>query len=180
MKNKLFLLPLLALVVALASWYNGSTAAKDADFDREYLTNYAEPDAAAFAGVADYVAFDYRRDTITNAEVNTINIGRRDNSVWNTVTTPTNFFSLYTYDISLKPVSLSGTQALTFCLDKSNARSGTINDWMAIDSITTGTNANIVQLKGTDATAARYRVRVKGAGTQSSTYQIWSIWKKKN
>ena len=164
--TKYFLfLPVIALVLVLASW-SGETVSAESE------TEYA-------GSVGDYKKFPYRKDTITNAETNTLNIGIRDNSVWNTVTNLETFFSLYTYDISIKPASLSGTQSMKFVLDKSDTNSGTSTDWMAIDSVTS-TTAIVSHLRSTDATALRYRIRVVGAGTQSSTYQIWSIWKKKN
>lgn len=132
------------------------------------------------AGIGGYTVFDYRKDTLTNAGTATINIGKRDNSVWNTVTTPTNFLSLYTYDIKVRPVSLSGTQSVKVVLDASNMRSGTSTDWTAIDSTTATVSTKVFQLRSTEATASRYRLRVIGSGTQSSTYQIWTLWKKKN
>jgi hypothetical protein len=136
-------------------------------------------DSQAFA-VGEYLNYNYRKDTITNAEVNTLNVGRRDNSIWNTVTTPANLLSLYTYDVKVLPLSLSGTLSVKVVLDASNTTSGTISDWTAIDSLTGTTAARVLQLRSTDATANRYRLRVIGSGTQSSTYQIWTTWKKRN
>ena len=138
--------------------------------------NPAEDDPQGTGG---YVTFDYRKDTITNAAKDTLFIGNRASSATNTVTTPTNFLSLYTYDISVVRANLSGTTNLKVYLDKSDTRSGTSTDWFLIDSVST-TNATIGMIRGTDATGARYRLRISGTGTQSSTYQIWSIWKKKN
>lgn len=139
-----------------------------------FLTAFDSPN-----GVGSYASFDYRLDTITNAEADTFLIGRRDNTTWNTVSNPTNFLSLYTYDISVVRASLSGTHNVKVYLDKSDTRSGTSTDWFTIDSTST-TSATNTMLRSTDATGARYRLRIKGTGTQSSTFQIWSIWKKKN
>lgn len=136
-------------------------------------------DSQAFA-VGEYLNYNYRKDTLTNTETNTLNVGRRDNSIWNTVTTPANMLSLYTYDVKVLPLSLSGTLSVKVVLDASNTTSGTISDWTPIDSLTGTTAAKAFQLRGTDATANRYRIRVIGSGTQSSTYQIWTTWKKKN
>jgi len=47
-------------------------------------------------GTGGYVTFDYRKDTIANAAKDTLLIGNRASSATNTVTTPTNFLSLYT------------------------------------------------------------------------------------
>ena len=171
MKNKYLILSLFAvLAIGIFSAFN-----RNAD-----LPNTPEMAAEYAAGVGEYSVFDYRMDTLTNANTATINIGRRDNSVWNTVTTPTNFLSLYTYDIKCRPVSLSGTISVKLVLDASNMRSGTSTDWCAIDSITGTTSARVLQLRSTDATATRYRIRVIGAGTQSSQYTIRTTWKKKN
>lgn len=172
----IWFLPLLALVVAMASWDNGNSVDKIADG----TINFADANSIDWAGVGDYATFDYRKDTITDAETNTLNIGKRDNSIWNTVTTPTNFLSLYTYDIKVRPVTLSGTLSQKVVLDASNMRSGTSTEWCAIDSLTGTTSNRTLQIMGTDGTASRYRLRVIGSGTQSSTYQIWTIWKKKN
>ena len=137
----------------------------------------AAGDMAPAAG--DYAIFEYRKDTITNAAKDTLLIGRRTSTAWNTVSTPTNFLSLFTYAISIVRASLSGTHNQKVYLDKSTMTSGTSTDWQVIDSTSTTTATNVT-IRGTDATGARYRLRVSGTGTQSSTYQIWSIWKKKN
>lgn len=131
------------------------------------------------SGVGGYAQFNYRLDTLTNAETNILTIGRRDNSVWNTVTNPTNFLSLYTLDVKVKTASLSGTHSVKVALDACDVTSGTSSGWVGIDSITT-TAVNSVQLRTTDATATRYRIRVIGSGTMSSTYQVWAFFKKKN
>ena len=175
MKNLKYILPflLLAIIVGLASW-NTETASNEKRAEAELK---AENELAV---VGAYSNYDYRKDTLTDAETNTINIGRRDNTVWNTVTTPVNFLSLYTYNITCKPLSLSGTISVKMVLDAANYKSGAVTDWVAIDSITGTTAGRNLQLRGTDATAVRYRVRIIGAGTQSSTYQLWTMWKRKN
>jgi hypothetical protein len=170
MKNKFIFGTLALLALAIFTW----------SFDAPTAPAVVEAaDSQAFA-VGEYLNYNYRKDTLTNAEVNTLNVGRRDNSIWNTVTTPANLLSLYTYDINILPLSLSGTMSVKVVLDGANTTSGTISDWCAIDSITGTTAARVLQLRSTDATKNRYRLRVIGSGTQSSTYQIWSAWKKKN
>lgn len=168
MRSK-YLLSLFAAIAVIVTLFSFDLPTKPADAAEVY--------AGATGG---NVQFNYRKDTLTNAEANTLNVGSRDNSIWNTVTTPTNFMSLYTYDVKVLPLSLSGTLSVKVVLDASNTSSGTINDWCAIDSITGTTSARVLQLRSTDATAIKYRLRVIGAGTQSSTYQIWTNWKKKN
>lgn len=170
MKNKialwLFCLPLIALGFALSSFDGGDAAAENSEIQ-------------ASSGVGQYSAFNFRVDTLTNAEVNILTIGRRDNSTWNTVTNPTNFLSLYTFDVKVRTASLSGTHSVKVVLDGSNVTSGVSNGWVGLDSLTT-TSSNTIQLKTTDATATRYRLRVSGTGTMSSTYLIWCFAKKKN
>ena len=192
MKNKLFFMALGAFLllglVGLASAFNAGATTTDATETAATKTSTTEAAATTTeAGaetifdksVGEYATFDYRKDTITNAAKDTLFVGNRASSAWNTVTTPANFLSLYTYDISIVRASLSGTHNQKVYLDKSDMRSGTSTDWQVIDSTstTTATNATI---RGTDATGARYRLRISGTGSQSSTYQIWSIWKKKN
>ncbi len=140
---------------------------------------FDKPMESEFESTGGNAQFDYRKDTITNAAKDTLFIGKRSNTIWNTVSTPTNFLSLYTYDITIVRASLSGTHNVKVYLDKSDDRDGTSTDWFPIDSTST-TTATTAMLRSTDATGARYRLRISGTGTQSSTYTIWSIWKKKN
>lgn len=167
MKNKiavwLFCLPLLALIFALSSFDNSAESESDLNVST----------------VGGYSPFNYRLDTLTNAESNILTIGKRDNTVWNTVTNPTNFLSLYTFDVKVKTANLSGTHSVKVALDACNVTSGSSNGWVGIDSITT-TAVTTVQLRTTEATGTRYRLRISGTGTMSSTYQVWVFAKKKN
>jgi hypothetical protein len=172
MKNKfllLLLLPLSALFFTLSSFDKANHATESVEL--------SETEAAS--GVGENSQFNYRLDTLTNTESNILTIGRRDNSVWNTVTNPTNFLSLYTFDVKVKTANLSGTHSVKVVLDGSNVSSGTSTGWVGLDSLTT-TAQNTIQLRTTDATATRYRLRISGTGTMSSTYQVWMFCKKKN
>lgn len=174
MKNKvgIFLALSALFVVGLAlSSFDGGKSIE--------ATESTESTSFDASGVGGYMQFNYRLDTLTNAETNILTIGRRDNTVWNTVTNPTNFLSLYTLDVKVKTASLSGTHSVKVALDGCNVTSGTSAGWVGLDSITT-TAVNSVQLRTTDATATRYRVRVIGSGTMSSTYQVYVFAKKKN
>lgn len=189
MKNK-YLIGGLFLFVALASVFTLSAFDRN---DDKLMTESAIESGANVMGmdaieankdiqVGSAVVFNYRLDTITNAESNTLTIGNRDNNTWNTVTVPANFLSLYTYDVKCKVASLSGTLSIKVRLDGCNVTSGTNSastGWVGLDSITT-TAVGTVLLRSTDATATRYRLVVSGTGTESSTYQIWTAWKKKN
>ena len=164
MKNKFFML-LFGLITAFGVFSAFDKPSED-----------APPPPPQVGG---YAPFNYRLDTLTNAETNILEIGNRNNTIWNTVTNPAYFLSLYTYDVKMKTASLSGTLSVKIVLDGSNVTSGTATGWVGLDSLTT-TSANTVQLRSTDATATRYRLRIVATGTQSTTYQIWSFWKKKN
>lgn len=170
MKNKLALwllcLPLLALAFTLSSFDGGNTTAENSEIQ-------------ASSGVGQYSPFNYRLDTLTNTEANILTIGRRDNSIWNTVTNPTNFLSLYTVDVKVKTANISGTHSVKVVLDGCNITSGASNGWVGLDSLTT-TAQNTIQLRSTDATSTRYRLRISGTGTMVSTYQVWMFCKKKN
>lgn len=181
MKNKSIygaifgLLALFAVVFSAQAFKAPDNSGKSESVMQETAA-LAAPTATSVGG---FSPFNYRKDTITNAEIDTFLIGKRDNSTWNTVSTATNFLSLYTYDISILRTSLSGTHNVKIYLDKSNASSGTPTDWFTIDSTST-TTATTAMLRSTDATGIRYRLRIKGTGTQSSAFTIWSMWKKKN
>lgn len=122
--------------------------------------------------------YNFRLDTITNAELDTIPIGKPNAN--NIVSNPVNFMSLFTYDIAILRTSISGTHSVKVYLDRSlTTTTGTATDWFTIDS-TSATTATRAIMRSTDATGAKYRLRVVGAGTQSSSYRIWTLWKKKN
>lgn len=177
-----------ALFVGLASTFAFNFAsnpgpveasAAPTETEKAGAAEYSATETMLAKSPGDYAKFDYRKDTITNAAKDTLFVGNRTSTAWNTVASPTNFLSLYTYDIAIVRASLSGTHNVKVYLDKSCTASGTSTDWQLIDS-TSATTATTATIRGTDATGARYRLRVSGTGTQSSTYQIWSIWKRKN
>ena len=165
MKNILFLIFGLIGLFAVGSAFDSPNAQGAAQSEDDY------------AVVGGNVQYNFRLDTITNTEKDMIPLGKPN--VNNIVANPVNFMSLYTYDISIVRASLSGTHNVKVYLDKSNTSSGTSTDWFTIDSTST-TTATTAMLRSTDATGAKYRLRINGTGTQSSTYQIWTLWKKKN
>ncbi len=189
MKNRfLYMLLGAALFVGLASTFAFNFAsnpdpveasAAPTETENVGTAEYSATETMLAKSPGDYAKFDYRKDTITNAAKDTLFVGNRTSTAWNTVASPTNFLSLYTYDIAIVRASLSGTHNVKVYLDKSCTASGTSTDWQLIDS-TSATTATTATIRGTDATGARYRLRISGTGTQSSTYQIWSIWKRKN
>jgi len=164
MKNKLFYGCLFALCVVLSGLSLQSFGGKEDHF-----------------GVGESAITNYRLDTIVGAAKDTIGVVTRESrTASNLRTAYTNFASLYTYDVSVTRVNISGTTNVRVFLDKSVVRaSETPTDWVTIDSTTT-TGATTGMLRSLDATGYRYRFRVSGTGTQSTAYRISGIWKKKN
>lgn len=94
--------------------------------------------------------------TITNTEIDTI-----------TLATMVNPYHLVCYK---KVAQTSGTSNVMFILDAAVAKTGTAN-WVAIDTLSgTSTTAGIYDLGS--AVYQRYRFRLKGTGTQVSTYTL--------
>lgn len=129
--------------------------------------------AAAFAPTApsaseeapsEYYYYGPSQDTITNTEADTLAL-------------PVNFLSNWTYGYSVVLGNLSGTTNVAVVLQQSHTMSGTA-DWKTLATFT-GTSG-ILHLDGTDVTAVRHRLILTGSGTQSSTYDIDAIYKKKD
>jgi hypothetical protein len=103
-----------------------------------------------------YQAFD--RDTITNTEADTL--------TWARAFTPANSIGCH-----CEYVELSGTAAITQVLEGSQDNGST---WFAIDTDTIVSGANTAEVyqfsSSLSTTAARYRVRLTGAGTESLQY----------
>jgi len=166
MKNILFLIFGLIGLFAVGSAFDSHNAQGAAQSEDDY------------AVVGGNVQYNFRLDTITNTELDTIPLGKPNSN--NIVASPVNFMSLYTYDIAVLRTSISGTHNVKVYLDRSlTTTTGTATDWFTIDS-TSATTATPAIMRSTDATGAKYRLRIKGTGTQSSSYKIWTLWKKKN
>lgn len=126
--------------------------------DGQSAISYEQPKKA--------VTFDYRVDTITNAEKDTLLL-------------PATFLSRFSYLITVYRTSLSGTHNVKIYLDESNATAATDNNhWRTIDSTST-TTATLGVLDGDEVYGRRHRIRVSGTGTQSSAYTIRSTYKYK-
>jgi hypothetical protein len=115
-----------------------------------------ESEKQAFAPTTPY-RYTWTADTITNAEIDTVSV-------------PASFLSNYQFQIQAVRTSLSGTHNVKLYLDESNLTSG-ITDWRVIDSTST-TTATIGAIRQSVSYGLRYRVRVKGTGTQSSRYAM--------
>ena len=128
-------------------------------------------------GVGDYATFDYRKDTITNAE-KTRFLSANATTLHGTPS-PARHSSFpctrTIYPSCGHPFGHPGVKVYWTV----NTRSGTSTDWFTIDS-TSATTATLAMLRTRTPPGRRYRLRINGTGTQSSTFTIWSIWKKKN
>lgn len=113
--------------------------------------------------VSEYYTYAPAQDTITNTEADTLAL-------------PVNFLSNWTYGYSIVLGNLSGTTNVAAVLQHSHMLSGN-TDWKTLASFT-GTSG-ILQIEGTDVTGIRHRLILTGSGTQSSTYDIDAIFKKK-
>jgi len=104
-------------------------------------------------------------DTITNAELDTLNLSEI-------------LASPYQYAYQIKLANISGTRNVKFYLDQTCAK-GT--RYMTVDSaITSGTTVNYYLMKGANTWGYRHRIRVVGAGTQSTSYLVDGLLKKTN
>lgn len=115
-----------------------------------------ESEKQAFAPTTPY-RYTWTADTITNTEIDTVSV-------------PATFLSNYQFQIQAVRTSLSGTHNVKLYLDESNLTSG-VTDWRVIDSTST-TTATIGAIRQAVSYGLRYRVRVKGTGTQSSRYAM--------
>lgn len=99
--------------------------------------------------------------TITNTEIDTITLA--------TLVNP------YRLTVQKKVNQTSGTSNVMFIRDASNAKTGTTN-WVTLDTLSgTSTTGSIHDLGA--AVYMRYRFRLKGTGTQVSTYTLTPVAK---
>lgn len=112
----------------------------------------------------EYYRYAPAQDTITNTEADTLAI-------------PVNLLSNWTYGYSVVLGNLSGTTNVAVVLQQSHMLSGE-TDWKTLATFT-GTSG-ILHLDGIDVTAIRHRLILTGSGTQSSTYDIDGIYKRKD
>lgn len=89
-----------------------------------------------------------------------------------------NLISNYQLSVETQKANVSGTTNIAVYLDASNSTTGTDN-WIAIDTLP-GTSTGLAKDTYDRAYYLRYRLRLKGTGTQSSTYKVWVMAKKTN
>lgn len=121
------------------------------------------PDSDNKYGITEYYVYAPSQDTITNTEADTLTI-------------PANLLSLWSASFSVNLTQLSGTADVAVVIQKSNTSSG--SDWKTLDTFT-GTSG-LLHEEYSELLGRRYRLILTGSGTQSTTYDIDAILKKKN
>lgn len=182
MKNKI-LLGLLAVVIMAAAF--AFTPSKQASLERAGLVSaenvvaqYEEPGGirTIFADGAEmfaapgsiYYEYTWPLDTITNAANDTLTIPG--------TAAISKMYSDFEYNYSIIRTNISGTTNLALKLEQTNWESGN-TAWATLAS-GAATTATIEYLIG-DCTAVRLRYIVDGTGTQSSSYRLRAVFKKK-
>ncbi len=186
MKNTIFKFAFLGLMIcllglALQAFAPAKTVEKEAEVVKvETVTNENGEAAKMYWAVGGYVRSIYRLDTITNTEEDTIGlVSRTSTTANNAVASYTPFISLYTIDLSIKKTNISGTTTVAMYLEKSATTTPTTTGWVLVDSTSTAT-AGVGVISRTELLGETYRLRVKGRGTQSTSYKIDGLAKKKN
>lgn len=168
MKNQKLALFLGLLSFALCLAYSFAGPPKPPDLPPTTATAAFLPANNGMAQVLDYSSPAPYRYSTTGATLN----AEKD-----TVTLPEKFLSLYSGHFVIERTSLTGTHSVKVVLDESNATTGTTN-WIPIDSVAT-TTATLGRISRTELLGVRYRLRLIGAGTQTSTYGVTVTCKKK-
>lgn len=131
-------------------------------------------DGSEFLAGNDRTFYEYTwaLDTITNAANDTLTL---PSSLAISV-----MYSDFEYSYSIVRTSISGTINLALKIEQSNYANNTAPGNTAWASLATGsgTGATVEYLNG-DCTAMRLRYIVDGTGTQSSSYRLRAIFKKK-
>ena len=169
------------LGLALQAFAPSKTVEKEAEVVKvETVTGENGEAAKMYWAVGGYVRTNYRLDTITNAELDTFGlVSRTSTTAANALASYTPFISLYSLDLSIRRTNISGTTSVKMYLDKSATTTPTATGWLTVDSTST-TGATVGQISRSELLGEIYRVRIVGAGTQSSSYLVQGIAKKKN
>lgn len=107
---------------------------------------------------------DFTLDTITNAANDTLALGA-------------NILSNYEWSYHIIRTNISGTTNIAVAIQASGNTSGD-TDWVTV-ATTSATTATNEILSGVSFYGLRHRVIVDGTGTQSSSYKIKAVLKKK-
>lgn len=178
MKNTIFKFLFAALAVCLLGLALQSAGNKATEAEKEEISAL-NSGGTYFAAVGGYVRANYRLDTITNGELDTIGlVGRNSTTLNNAVASYTPFISLYTLDVMVTRTIINGTPSVKVFLEKSATTIPTAGGWLTIDSTSSVTGT--ANIKVSEITGEIYRLRVKGVGTQNTAYKINCLLKKKN
>ncbi len=135
--------------------------------------------SAGSKGPSEKIRAIYRLDTITNTEVDTFGLTKRTSTTANNALASYEpLISLYTLDVSVVRTSISGTPNVKVYLEKSATTTPTATGWLTIDSTTT--TSGVGQISISEMRGEIYRFRVKGTGTQSTSYKMDCLLKKLN
>lgn len=169
------------LALALQSFSPSKAVEKEAEIVKvETIESEAGEKSQLYFAVGGYVRTNYKQDTITSGEKDTIGlVSRTSTTQANALASYTPFLSLYTLDLNIVKTNLSGTTTVAMYLDKSSTTVPTATGWIFVDSTTTAT-AGAAKIALTQLPGEIYRIRVSGRGTQSTIYKIDGLAKKLN
>ena len=169
------------LGLALQSFAPFKAAEKEAEVVKvENVTGENGEAAKMYWAVGGYYRTNYRLDTITNAEQDTFGlVSRTSTTAANALASYSPFLSLYSLNLKIRRTNISGTTSVKMYLDESVTTTPTATGWVTVDSTTT-TGATVGIINRSELLGEIYRIRIVGAGTQSSSYLVQGIAKKKN
>lgn len=159
---RIFLYTALALLLISGLYAFAGTGEKRAGTTLLLLEKFAPPGTV--------YTYAYTGDTITNSEDDTLSMP----SSWG------KSVSRFTYDWSIEKTQLSGTTNVGALVQESNTRSGTVTDWLTIDSTDQAATALIARATGDEIYGLSQRLVLQGRGaTQSTRYVVRLTLKKK-
>ena len=170
MKNKLFMGLFVALIATVAGLSFKQEKSEIVQYDK-----YTE--SGAIVEESGFKVQDNQRLAVGETYTKTVTNGAIAGTEADTISV-SNLVSNYQLSIETQKANVSGTTNIAVYLDASNATSGTDN-WVAIDTLP-GTGTGLAKDTYDRAYYLRYRIRLKGTGTQSSTYKVWLMAKKTN
>lgn len=109
---------------------------------------------------------NFRLDTITNSEIDTLELSAT-------------YLSNYEGSVGAVITNISGTSSLTIVVDEGFTHGNATRWKLGQDTITTTSAATTALVDFGRLAGTKYRIRVIGAGTQSTSYRISFIAKGK-
>lgn len=130
----------------------------------------------ANASAQKILAYTYNLDTITNTESDTIYIG---SSSTGAMSGAIDFQSLFAGRFQFTRTSISGTANVALKVESTLVYTGTSTEWVSV-ATGSGTGATAEYISLSEMGDRRYRVILTGSGTQSTSYRVRFVGKKKN